>query len=320
MSIISIIKRNIVEAYRIWLSYDLKLIVHMIWNRIKYKHYHDFLKADWPCKFDFLLRHYNHILEKCKNNPISTANNIGPIWVCWWQGEDKMPEVVRFCYESLKRNTPSEKAIIFLDSKNYREYVDIPEYIIKKFEKRIMSITHFTDILRMTLLAKHGGLWIDSTVFLSDKMPDCVFQNTYFSAKTPFFPNSVAKSKYTVFLLGAAANSPWIVYARDMLYEYWKTSWKLLDYILVNYILTLALDSIPELNEQVKNCILDTPHITTLQRLGNETCNMQIFNKMISECQFYKLSYKLVFKERDENGNLTYYGMMRKKVNESINS
>ena len=32
-----------------------------------------------------------------------------PVWVCWWQGEDSMPELVKMCYTRLKQVIDSEK-------------------------------------------------------------------------------------------------------------------------------------------------------------------------------------------------------------------
>lgn len=304
------LKKFVVKLYRIWISYDVRLIAHMVWNRMRYRHYLDYLKADRPYKFQFLRRYYGHLIEKCKENPVSDRTNEGPIWVCWWQGEEQMPDIIRMCFTSLKKNAPNDRPIVLLHSENYRKYADIPQYIIDKFEKKVMSITHFSDILRMTLLAKHGGLWIDASVFLSSKMPSEVFEKPYFTGTTPAYPDSIAQSKYTVFLLGAAAEAPWIVLVRDVLYEYWKKSWVLMDYSLVNYILTLGLKSIPELQTQIQECVYDTPHMTAIQDNRNVTCNSDQYKKMVSECSFFKLSYKLDFKEFDENGNLTYYGML----------
>lgn len=300
----------IINAYRVCISYDFQLIAHMVWNRLRHRHYVDFLRADWTCKFQFLRRHYGHILEKCRQAPIKDIPNDGPIWVLWWQGEEQMPNLVRLCYESLKKNAPSDKPVILLHAENYAEYVNIPKYIIEKFERKVITITHLSDIIRFSLLAEHGGLWIDSTIFFSEKMPKCVFEKTYFSGKMPFYPNSVSRSRYTPFMLGASAGSPLAVYARDMLYEYWKKSWKLLDYILISYVLTLALDEIPDLQEYFIKCTIPTPHINAIQELRNEPCNVHIYHKMISECPFFKLSHKLDFRERDEEGRLTYYGML----------
>lgn len=311
MKILECIKKTFIRAHRVLATYDFELMFHMIRNRLKYKNGDDFLTADRPAKYRFLHKYYGHLLEQCRSNPVSNQPNNGPVWVFWWQGEENMPELVRFCYECLKKNVPSDRPLIFLDKNNLKDYTDIPDYIMEKLEKKVMSLIHFSDIVRMSLLAKHGGLWVDATVYLSDKMPSCVFEHSYFSAREPLRTFAVSKANYTVFMLGAAANAPWVVYARDFLYEYWKKSWCQLDYLLIDYILMMAFESIPELKQEVQSGVLNTIHINTIQDRRNEACDAATYQKMIEECSFYKLSYKLTYQERDENGNLTYYGRMR---------
>lgn len=312
MKLFNKIKNKIVSAYRIYKTYDFSLILNMVINRIRKRHYEDFLIEDIPYKFQFLKRHYVNLLEECRKNPITHNTNNGPIWVCWWQGEEQMPEITRFCYNNLKNCIPDGRKLILVHKDNYKDFVDIPNYIMEKLHQGIISLIHFSDILRMSLLAKYGGLWIDSTVFVNGKIPETVFNHSYFSGREPYKRPCVCRCEYTVYLIGAAAGAPWIVYARDFLYEYWKKSWKLLDYILINYILTLALDSIPELRDNVMKGIINTPHINVFQEKRNEPCDSNIYSQLMRECIFYKLSNKLDFKEVDTKGNPTYYGMLRK--------
>ena len=91
-----------------------------------------------------------------------------PIWCCWWQGEAQMPELVKMCHARLKQVIPASKAelhLITLD--NYRDYVQLPEHIIKKFENKIITMTTMSDVLRFALLEKYGGYWLDATVLPS---------------------------------------------------------------------------------------------------------------------------------------------------------
>lgn len=311
MSVIEVTKSKIRKFYRICCSCDWALMFHLIFNRIKYRHFQDFLRADWPHKSRFLYKYYGYLLENCRKNPQSGKVNSGPIWVFWWQGEDKMPELVRFCYESLKRNAPTNRPLVFVHQDNYREYTDIPEYIIEKLKNGYMNLTHFSDIVRMSLLAKHGGLWVDCTVYVNGPIPDSIFEHSYFSGREPFMPYGVKQMDYTLYLIGASAGAPWVVYARDVLYEYWKNSWELIDYFLISLILEMPLDSVPELKKEVLEGVLDMPHANTLQDNRDEPCSFEQYENIMRNGLFFKLSYKLKYKERDENGNLTHYGMMR---------
>lgn len=71
------------------------------------------------------------------------------IWFCWLQGIENAPEVVKACYNSLTRHlgiagrgsTGSPIArnegyeVKVIDEKNWREYIELPDYIIRRREK-----------------------------------------------------------------------------------------------------------------------------------------------------------------------------------------
>ena len=56
-----------------------------------------------------------------------------------------------------------------LTKNNFKQYIELPDYIEKKFEKGKISMAHFSDLLRISLLAKWGGMWIDSTALCTDE-------------------------------------------------------------------------------------------------------------------------------------------------------
>ena len=82
-----------------------------------------------------------------------------------------MPELVKMCNDRLRQVLPDEAEIHMITEKNYKEYVELPDYIIQKFKTGKMSITALSDVLRVALLSEYGGFWIDSTVFVSGAFP-----------------------------------------------------------------------------------------------------------------------------------------------------
>ena len=91
------------------------------------------------------------------------------IWVCWLQGKDNMPEVVKLCYDNLL-NKIKDKEIVLITFENLKNYVEIPDYIYKKYQEGKILPAHFSDIVRCALLSKYGGMWIDSTIFVTDNI------------------------------------------------------------------------------------------------------------------------------------------------------
>ncbi|MCI8377477.1 MAG: hypothetical protein HFH72_03040 [Lachnospiraceae bacterium] len=89
------------------------------------------------------------------------------VWVSWLQGWEAAPILVQKCVESIKKWT-SGKKFVFLTMKNVGEYIEIPDYVMEKFSDGIIRPAFFSDILRLLLLEKYGGLWVDATVFCMD--------------------------------------------------------------------------------------------------------------------------------------------------------
>ena len=95
----------------------------------------------------------------------------GKIWMCWWQGEENAPEIVRACIDSVRRNAGGHEVVVITDE-NLSDYVDIPEWVLEKVRAGIMSRTHLSDLLRFALLAEYGGMWLDATFFCTGPLEE----------------------------------------------------------------------------------------------------------------------------------------------------
>ena len=95
----------------------------------------------------------------------------GKIWMCWWQGEENAPEIVRACIDSVRRNAGGHEVIVITDE-NLSDYVHIPDWVLEKVRAGIMSRTNLSDLLRLSLLAEHGGMWLDATFFCAGSLDE----------------------------------------------------------------------------------------------------------------------------------------------------
>lgn len=90
------------------------------------------------------------------------------VFVFWWDGFERAPIIVKKCLETVKRYY-SDCNIIEISKSNFQNYTDINSELIRGFEVGRISIQTFSDILRFNLLKNNGGVWIDSTIFFSEK-------------------------------------------------------------------------------------------------------------------------------------------------------
>ena len=307
------IKNYFFKAWKICTTVDFKLFLHLSYNRLRYPSLSARSKHNQLARISYIKRRFSHLLDECKKNPVTTEKNTGPIWVCWLQGEKAMPHIIQLCYKRLLEAAPHDREVILITMDNYSKYVEIPDFIIQKVDNKIISYTHFSDILRVSLLAKHGGLWIDSSVYVHGPLPDYVFKHSYFSIKAPFDKQYVSQCKFACFLIGASPNAPWMTITRDILFAYLEKTNIFIDYFLLDHILITAYTNISSLRENIIPGVVYMPYVHTLEKLRNDPCDIDFFKKMITECPFYKLSYRLDFEKITNNGQITYFGQLIKQ-------
>ena len=129
----------------------------------------------------YLEKHYTQVEPIAKE---VVATGAFPVWVCWLQGLEEAPMLVRNCIRSIERHMSSSQRLIVLNTQNYADYIDLPEVIITKWKKGQITNTHFSDILRIHALARYGGCWIDATCYMTSPVPVEILQAPLFLFRT----------------------------------------------------------------------------------------------------------------------------------------
>lgn len=97
------------------------------------------------------------------------------IFICWFQGVDNAPDIVKNCIASWKYYN-NDWNIILLDNTNIIHYVNLNNYV--NTQDKNINPTALSDIIRIILLKKYGGLWVDATTFcnkpLNEWLPDVI--------------------------------------------------------------------------------------------------------------------------------------------------
>ena len=212
------------------------------------------------------------------------------VFTCWFQGEEYAPDLVRTCINSMRLHFP-DKRLVVITSDNFRNYTDIPQYIIDKWQRGIITHTHFSDILRADLLSRHGGLWLDATVLCMGDL------NRYVHDNSPFFAfKTDHRGNYTEclssWLIYSRPNHPFMVNTRNMLYEYWKVNNKLKDYYLFHVFFTACSQIMNDLWQEVPFYSNINPHVMQFHYLF-QPFNQMSLDKLKEISAFHKLTYKV---------------------------
>lgn len=225
------------------------------------------------------------------------------VWVSWMQGMENAPALVQRCYRSLQENL-KDREIILITSENLRDYTDMPSWIMEKYEKGLITHTHFSDLLRLELLCKHGGTWIDSTVFCSGgDIPSYMLDSDLFMFQNLKPGADGSTLNISSWFMTACANNKILLAVRELLWEYWKKEDRLIDYFLVHHFIVLAYNYYSEEWSKMVQFPNSIPHIIQLMQF--EMFNKEKWIAVTSVCPFHKLTYKV--EEKDEEKTGTYY-------------
>jgi hypothetical protein len=95
------------------------------------------------------------------------------IWLLWLQGWDKAPWLVQQVRESWENYNP-DWTIQLVDENNLKDFVTDIDYVYRES----ISPQAKSDIIRLALLRKHGGVWADATLLcmqpLDKWVPDAI--------------------------------------------------------------------------------------------------------------------------------------------------
>ncbi len=261
------------------------------------------LKAAYPIitkKVDNILLHrYRHILDENKESYTQKASGSGEmpkiIWFSWLQGMDNAPEIVKACLASQKEHLPDyEFRIVDLD--NFRQWVELPEYVERKFCKGLIPPASYSDLLRLALLKKYGGVWMDASVYCSG------FGNDKLRSRW----ESIMSSGFTVFryfrrghreasglsnwFIAAVPDHVVVVSVLDMLLAYWRDFDCLVDYYVFHQFLGLALREFPEVVANMPR--ENSYHSILLGDALGRTFREEDWKDLVEHVSIHKMNYR----------------------------
>lgn len=246
----------------------------------------------------YLINRYSPIVQgfKSSRSSIQEHKRSKIIWFCWLQGLENAPDIVHACYNSIKQNIP-DREIKVIDAKNWKEYVELPEYIVKKWEKGKIPTALFSDLLRLELLIKYGGTWIDSTVLCTGFQDSCSKFQDYLDAELFLFQYTKQGSipvSISNWFITACSNNEVLMVLRDMLYAYWKDYDCTLDYYIFHLFFSMLSKEYPD---EIKAMSYgQSMNSLVLLHHWGEKFDQKKWDKLTNQVSFHKLAFRI-----DEN-------------------
>ena len=216
--------------------------------------------------FRYVKRRYKKLASKIQYDAEYKEGDT--IWVMWWQGADaEKPSLIETCIESVKKNRGVYK-VILIDQYNYRDYIDIPQLILDKFNRGIIGIAAFSDYIRFALMEKYGGWYLDATIYVTRPIQQP--ENSFYSIKSGDYSDHISKAKWSAYLWYLPQGHPLSVFVHKAFDDYWTHHDNMVNYFLIDRIVRTFYERVLEFKIQVDSLNCDNPNHFFLQREGCE--------------------------------------------------
>lgn len=295
---------NLGRTTRKLASYGMPLFDEIYQNYIKHK-----IKSDYAD----IISEYQAIDYK----PIPQTGNY-PIWIFWWQGIDKMPEVVRICYNSVLENA-GEHPVNVITEDNYKEFIaglSNLDGILEHLRQKHIIYAHFSDIVRCYLLCTYGGVWIDATVLLTNKIDDIITNGIFVSGRRlphGYLKQSISQGKWTTYFIFANKGNVLFEFLYNVLIKQTIERGCFFEYFMLDYCFVIACDSIPFAKAIQEQSPYFPNKILNLINILNDKFDEAQYLSLIKTNPFLKLTYKRKWFEQTSSHKLTYYGYLKNR-------
>lgn len=246
-----------------------------------------------------LIKQYGHVLADAVKGYAVKSKDEGTIpkiiWTCWLQGMEHAPLMVKVCVESQRKELPDYEHRV-LTLANYKQWVALPDYVEEKFKKGFIPKALFSDLLRLSVLRKYGGVWMDASVlctgFGNEKL-----QNRW---------ERIEQSDFTIFRYFERGTkrevglSNWFIAARPneivissvlaMLLAYWKDYNCTVDYYIMHLFIGYALQQFPSIMEKMPR--ENSFHSLMLRNVLGMDYNKEWWDDVKAHVFLHKLSYR----------------------------
>ncbi len=246
-------------------------------------------------------------LEETQETPVENFR----IWVLWWQGEEAMPPIVKTTFNSIKKYSPHE--VVLLTKDNYTQYVTFSETVNKRIQSGCITIQHLSDLIRMNLLARHGGFWMDSTILMTGQL-EPAFYNSRFCTRKAVNPNNlnVSGGRWNGQLLSTNKKNMYLFVLLDHLFDaYWQEFPSLIEYFVIDYTIMLAYQHNPTAKQIIdaveENNTSDFYYLEVKKQFSKEQ-----WDKEVAAINIHKTTYKVPYRFNTKGTVYEYISNMSK--------
>ena len=217
-----------------------------------------------------------------------------PVWICWWQGYDNAPDLVKMCRANLYNVLDlSEFQIVEITFENLKDYIDFPGWIWEKYNSGIITKTQLSDLLRCGLLYYYGGLWMDTTYYLTKPLSAEMLEekDLYTLHLDEFEGINISQGRWAMNFLYTKKGHLLPQFVLNAFYYYYAAYNELYDYFMVDYFARMLYNYVDHIREEIDLLLPEQPKCFLLQTVLNEPYPNEEFENAKETTSIYKLNY-----------------------------
>lgn len=208
------------------------------------------------------------------------------VWILWLQGWEHAPWLSKRVGESWEINNP-EWEVIYLSLENLKDYVNDIDYIYD--ENKNISQAAKSDIIRLSILKNHGGVWADATMLCLQPLDHWIFDAVKPASLWMYHGNGgsmINEEGPASWFIIAIDNSYMITKWKESCDNYWNNNNEAHDYFWMDILFRQLFES----DDEFKKLWLKVPHIYCELRDQSNVTGHHIMNEDSEEFKEFILN------------------------------
>jgi hypothetical protein len=233
----------------------------------------------------FVTAHLGELHQRLDRRAPAVTDSPPRVFFYWAQGVDHAPPVVQLCRDALLQHDAGDQ-VLLLDRAAAADLVSLPGWL----ERRVDREAHRSDILRLELLWRYGGIWLDATCLTREsliaRLPDLIGSG--------FFAFAVRPTRYANWFLASRPGDPLVGLLLEAHLLYWEQHRTAVDYYVSHALFEALVVADPAFRaawEASPRLAADAPH--ALQRRLADRYDAAGFQDLLEGCFVHKLTHKL---------------------------
>lgn len=237
----------------------------------------------------FVAEHLNQLHEAAELASADARGDLGdPVFVYWAQGLPTGSAVVDMCLEQLLRVVPQERLHV-LTNANWRHYVDLPSSAAQLQDR---DRAHFSDRLRVALLARYGGVWLDATCLLG---PEGLSRLDSLRRGSDLFAFRYSGPRISSWCLTSTAGGYLVTMVKAALDAYWEEVGRKEGYFMLHHVfesLCFVDERFAQVWDETPTLSAKPPHVLQQQMFSTDLEDRS--RTLLAASFVHKLTYKRI--------------------------